>query len=696
MRQSAKTPTALGCAIYAGGFTLGIDKHFHVKAVLEETPYGVNTARHNFPHIPIYVGQENWPIGRFKSEPAPDLIYGNPPCAAWSINGKKGDWAADVRVQCTERHFDLLRELKPKIWVWESVVRAFEIGRSFVDDLTREAMRLGYSVTYLLHDAQYCGAPQVRRRFFMIAHTVTLSLPSPSWTKVSAADVLKTVKPMIYSDHRKTEVTLFPPSVLSGMKPGERLNKLWERHNPESDRTIKSNGQVKGRPSFGHVRLPLEGPCGATVGYHMVHPTEHRWLAVNEIQALAGFPQSYVFKGSGELSQIARGVTPYVAEWLSGHLRKSLKLAVPIAKPAVHLVDYRSPHGLIMDLPEPQKGPSMPRPAPAPPVTPPATAKPPSPAGIGSGARIRQLLQEGLHTDAILSIIHREFPGSKAGPSDVSWNKGKLKKAGVDPFPLGGPPAPGGPFVAPVAPRQPTTSKREVADRSFDQTNLNESYHGRLVHRDYIAHVCRWGFAGRFINSTIDVLDVGCGPDCALAKSLILPRGVVPKSYLGVDLNSAPKSYPGYAWSSFKWDFNFIARHNEIKQTFNLITCFEVIEHMAAADGLALMVALRKKLAPGGTILLSTPVFSGKAAANHIHEYTVPELANVIKTAKLKVVKRFGTFAKIAEIRKVASAAELDIMNRIGLYYGNEVLATFLAPLYPDVSSNNVWNLNHG
>ena len=117
---------------------------------------------------------------------------------------------------------------------------------------------------------------------------------------------------------------------------------------------------------------------------------------------------------------------------------------------------------------------------------------------------------------------------------------------------------------------------------------------------------------------------------------------------------------------------------------------------MVAADGLALMVALRKKLAPGGTILLSTPVFSGKAAANHIHEYTVPELANVIKTAKLKVVKRFGTFAKIAEIRKVASAAELDIMNRIGLYYGNEVLATFLAPLYPDVSSNNVWNLNHG
>jgi len=49
----------------------------------------------------------------------------------------------------------------------------------------------------------------------------------------------------------------------------------------------------------------------------------------------------------------------------------------------------------------------------------------------GSGSRIRELILKATPTEKILSIIRKEFPGSKAKASDVSWNRGKLKNDGV-------------------------------------------------------------------------------------------------------------------------------------------------------------------------------------------------------------------------------------------------------------------------
>ncbi len=51
---------ALGCHIYAGGFTLGIE---------------------------CRVGQSNWNVSDFRGKV--DLVYTNPPCAGWSQAGGK-------------------------------------------------------------------------------------------------------------------------------------------------------------------------------------------------------------------------------------------------------------------------------------------------------------------------------------------------------------------------------------------------------------------------------------------------------------------------------------------------------------------------------------------------------------------------------------------------------------------------------
>lgn len=49
----------------------------------------------------------------------------------------------------------------------------------------------------------------------------------------------------------------------------------------------------------------------------------------------------------------------------------------------------------------------------------------------GIGAFIRELIQKGHETAAILEQVRAKFPHSKATASDVSWNKGKLRKQGV-------------------------------------------------------------------------------------------------------------------------------------------------------------------------------------------------------------------------------------------------------------------------
>lgn len=247
--------------------------------------------------------------------------------------------------------------------------------------------------------------------------------------------------------------------------------------------------------------------------------------------------------------------------------------------------------------------------------------------------------------------------------------------------------------------------KRARADREereFDRTYLNEDTHGSRVHRDYAAHWFRWGFAAsRFVRpfGTASVLDIGCGPDLPFMKVLFHTAQLnnVPRWYEGVDLNRIPKK-PGLKRAMIHDEFNFIERWQELLERetngFDLITCFEVIEHMHVPDGAKLLSAARQLLAPEGVFLLSTPVFDGKGKArNHIHEYTVEELQAAIAAAGLVVEKRFGTFMNAQAVPKCATPEELDVWRRLRTYYSDEVLACFLAPLHPDHSRNNVWLL---
>lgn len=243
--------------------------------------------------------------------------------------------------------------------------------------------------------------------------------------------------------------------------------------------------------------------------------------------------------------------------------------------------------------------------------------------------------------------------------------------------------------------RQPTRTGRAEKTRTFDQTFLDTDTD--VIHRDYIAHALRWGFSKRnfIVHEVTGVLDVGCGPTRPMLLVLFGGIGAFPlaKRYVGVDLNKIKPTQ--HKRSTLYPEFNFIERVEELRKkegTFELITNFEVIEHMPVAMGRQLLQSMSRMLAPNGRILLSTPVYDGKArAANHIHEYTVKELWYEIEVAGLEVVERYGTFANYNDIKKVAEPEHLKTLQDLRGWFGNEVAACFLAPLYPDAARNNYW-----
>ena len=255
------------------------------------------------------------------------------------------------------------------------------------------------------------------------------------------------------------------------------------------------------------------------------------------------------------------------------------------------------------------------------------------------------------------------------------------------------------------------SEKRHNPEAEYDTTSCRHKAYEKTVHRDYIAHCMRWGWATTFINDKTKVLEPGCGADSPLYRALKQARGTNqrPKLYVGVDLNKISalrtKSPTGELARTMvlKEDFNFVTRWSELKKefgaSFDIAVSFEVIEHMTEPLGDRYLRAVHELLAGDGKLLLSTPVFNGKAAKNHIREYTVAELNEKLKRAGFEVVDRFGTFASYNDVkrglRETLPRDEgqllLKTLDRAKEFYGNEVMSCFLAPLLPDHSRNNVW-----
>jgi DNA (cytosine-5)-methyltransferase 1 len=438
----ARKYKAIGCHIYAGGFTLGVREHFDVVAHLEEWNFGVETVRKNL-KIPVHVGKPSeWPITDYVGRV--DLVFGNPPCAPWSQGaGREGGlWQKDPRVQYWINVLELLDRLKPTVWACESVRGIYVRGRTMTEPYVIAAAKKGYRATHVLVNALEHGVPQSRPRYFLVLSKVDLQwYPTGLKRDASMADAWRKLP------KRRTEIITksYFERFLKKADPGEDLRTTFNREMAGKMKVV--NGKVTGRPAFSVKRLRSEGLAHViTGGRSFVHPREHRFLTVEEQQLLCGYPPSYVFHGavSGQYAQIGKAVMPPVAAYMGRVFAMALKRNKKPPVLAAEEVTILRDQVVRRDM-DRYEGPLFQMPAAAPPVAPlPGRAKPKGLPGKpvsrvpgvpykGSGYRIRQMLVEGKDTETILRIIHKEFTMSKATGSDVSWNRAKLARQGGAP-----------------------------------------------------------------------------------------------------------------------------------------------------------------------------------------------------------------------------------------------------------------------
>ncbi len=242
---------------------------------------------------------------------------------------------------------------------------------------------------------------------------------------------------------------------------------------------------------------------------------------------------------------------------------------------------------------------------------------------------------------------------------------------------------------------QPTRSKTYREPREFDKTSLRATAHEFRISRDYAGHLCRWGFVRKFINHDTTVLDVGCGVDLALARTLAGGyANTIPASYTGLDLNRL-RDRPTYKWATFLEKFNFVADYTTLPIRYDVVVSFEVIEHVTREKTEEFLAGLKHCLTPTGTLFLSTPNFKTNKARNHCYEFESKELRDLLEKAGFTVSKRYGTFASYHDIKKVAKPEELAILDKLNEFHHGDVTAIFMASLYPDASRNITWILKH-
>ena len=335
-------PTALGAYIFAGGFTLGVKRHFDILGHLEESMYGVRSSIRANPGLEVHVKEQYWPLEKYAG--TVDFLYCNPPCAPFSQAGATmkhgGDgWKIDPRLRCWRNCFVAFEAIQPRVFAIESVTRALTAARPFVDELATMAHEMGYAVTHLMVDAKNHGMAQKRKRYFFVAHNVDIDFAAPVSPRPTVGELIKDVRDPGYIPpwKDKSHEVLLP-----FLQPGESFRAMWEQFNDTEGRALNAQGGVTGRPRIFIHRVDANGLIGTITGDYFVHPYEDRFMGINELKVLNGFPEDYWFEGNpkGHFSLLSRGVCPPVAEWLAKNVYDGVVADRPPAE-QVRIVDYR-------------------------------------------------------------------------------------------------------------------------------------------------------------------------------------------------------------------------------------------------------------------------------------------------------------------------------------------------------------------
>ncbi len=320
---------AIGVHVFAGGFTMGVQKVFDVQAQLEVHGFGIETAERNCGIPVINCAAKDWP------EVEAEFAYGNPRCTGFSTitsgysDDTHGPWArqtCDIHQLCeyTAGRFDII--------CWESVQQAYTVGRPLIRHLIEKHFApKHYRIAHVFVNAASFGNAQNRRRYFFMAYrddrNFNITPPEISAYQPLMADAIWDLR------NRETHeggndfdsyIKLTPneKACVPHLPNGWDLNRL-ARYRTEltpEDTQFKWNYRTSALPFSLHCIFRTNwlrpSPTIHSSAMRWIHPVHNRPLTIGELATIMGWEGKIPY-GKGAIPQIAKGIVPAVGTWLA-------------------------------------------------------------------------------------------------------------------------------------------------------------------------------------------------------------------------------------------------------------------------------------------------------------------------------------------------------------------------------------------
>lgn len=306
-----------------------------------------------------------------------DLVIGGPPCKGFSLANKMTRDMSNPMNHLMYHFLEMVKRLSPSAFVMENVpgILAMEDG-NVVKGLIKKFKDLGYkNADYMLLNAADYGAPQIRKRAFIVGSKSEIPIEPPKQTHGSKEDRKK--NPKLLPHVKLIEAIDDLPTIRSGStesnsdeylsspnefqaemrkKSAKVKNHVVTKNTPvviERIKAVPAGGnwediprelmQVDGKysgiekaHSMIYKRLRKNEPAITITNFRkgmMIHPTQNRLFSVREAARIQTFPDDYVFEGglSDKQQQVADAVPVMLAKKVSESVLKHLHQVIKVA-----------------------------------------------------------------------------------------------------------------------------------------------------------------------------------------------------------------------------------------------------------------------------------------------------------------------------------------------------------------------------
>lgn len=241
--------------------------------------------------------------------------------------------------------------------------------------------------------------------------------------------------------------------------------------------------------------------------------------------------------------------------------------------------------------------------------------------------------------------------------------------------------------------------------KNYNKTQLTpqQEFERHIYHRDQFAHYLRWTHILKVAKIGQTILDFGCGSGEML--EVFYRNKFRPKKYVGLDIRKQTIDENNEKFS--KLDFATFKQADlcaelDLGETFDIITCFEVMEHIGHENADAFLENIWFHCNDDTRVYLSTPNYDPKvgAANNHllgpdkvVGEWDHFELQKELEKFFI-VEKKYGTFASMRDYKDDLNDWQKQMFEALRDYYDTNLISNIMAPLIDASKARNcLWVL---